>query len=715
MNKLYSIVIALLLSFNFTMFSQTSPPWDFNGTDENFVGSNYSSVTAGDSYATYTINSPNDDGNGGSANPNMRNSDAMIDTSVGNFIALTIKNTTGNTRVQVITTTNGSNSFTNFDGLSANDADFVTHYINMSSNANWNGTLGTINFRFKQGGGVNNNVYSGDILFDNIEIVESIPATPRIDYTFDDTSDAEGFVSANGVTMSQPVAGELHLDIADQSPYPKLEQSGLYSVDADAYKYVQVTLVNNSPKNKLTFVSPSGGNEFSTSDISANSSEAQTVEVDLSVFTNWSGTQSSWWFQLVENPGDGATASAGEMDIQQILFASESINPTTNALMLQGIMDFTVPEGGSAGKATHLYANEDIADLSVYSVQMYSNGGTTASATTQLPALAVTAGQHILIARDVEAMEAYLNASVTFDHVIESGSFPSGNGDDVVELLMDGSGIEAYGVIGVDGDNEAWNADGFFDYTDTWAYKVDGAWTAAPQDSSDGSTTTCDASEPYPAVDCTNWPGQTDTSDVTFSVDTANYPGGLGESDIVYLNGNFNGWCGDCNPMSDDDGDGIWTITMELADGDYEYKFTVNGWNSQEEFSEVVEGCTISDGTYTNRALTVAGEDMVLPTVYWNLCAGETPGEVYNVTFNLDATAIDVGANGMYMGGGILGGANAVAMSDDDGDGIWTVTLELSTDQIGGNYTFLNSPNDCLLYTSPSPRDMRRSRMPSSA
>ena len=33
------------------------------------------------------------------------------------------------------------------------------------------------------------------------------------------------------------------------------------------------------------------------------------------------------------------------------------------------------------------------------------------------------------------------------------------------------------------------------------------------------------------------------------------------------------------------------------------------------------------------------------------------------------------------------------------------------------NYTFdLNKDNlDCLLYTSPSPRDMRRSRMPSSA
>ena len=188
-------------------------------------------------------------------------------------------------------------------------------------------------------------------------------------------------------------------------------------------------------------------------------------------------------------------------------------------------------------------------------------------------------------------------------------------------------------------------------------------------------------------------PAPATTSDVTFSVDTSNYPGGLADTDQLYVSGSLNGWCGDCNPMSDDDGDGIWEVTIALEDGDYEYKFTVNNWAAQEEFSEVVEGCTVTDGQYTNRSLTVAGEDIVLPTVFWNLCAGETPGEVYNVTFNLDATAIEVGANGMYMGGGTLGGANAVAMSDDDGDGIWSVTLELSTDQIGANYTFLNSPN----------------------
>ena len=186
------------------------------------------------------------------------------------------------------------------------------------------------------------------------------------------------------------------------------------------------------------------------------------------------------------------------------------------------------------------------------------------------------------------------------------------------------------------------------------------------------------------------------TYDITFSVNMSNYTVGVGESDTVYLNGNFNGWCGECNPMSDDDGDGIWTVTMPLEDGDYEYKFTVNGWSSQEQFSEVIEGCTVSDGTYTNRALIVAGENITLPTVYWNLCAGDTPGDGFNVTFSVNTSSIigGVGENGMYLGGGVFNVANAYAMSDPDGDGVWEVTVNLSTDAIGGNYIFLNSPND---------------------
>ncbi len=193
-------------------------------------------------------------------------------------------------------------------------------------------------------------------------------------------------------------------------------------------------------------------------------------------------------------------------------------------------------------------------------------------------------------------------------------------------------------------------------------------------------------------------PAPATTYDVTFSVDMSNYPGGgLVDGDIVYLNGTFVGWCGDCTPMSDDDGDGIWTVTVALEDGDYEYKFTVNGWNAQETWpADGTPDCAenTDDGSFENRTFTVAGADMTLETVFWNLCAGETPGQVYNLTFAVDTANITVGDSGMYLGGGGFGNAQGHLMSDDDGDGVYEVTVEVSTDQAGSNYIFLNGPGD---------------------
>ncbi len=45
----------------------------------------------------------------------------------------------------------------------------------------------------------------------------------------------------------------------------------------------------------------------------------------------------------------------------------------------------------------------------------------------------------------------------------------------------------------------------------------------------------------------------------------------------VNLAGDFNGWSTSATPMSDDDGDGVWTVVIELAPGRYEYKFVVDG------------------------------------------------------------------------------------------------------------------------------------------
>jgi 1,4-alpha-glucan branching enzyme len=45
----------------------------------------------------------------------------------------------------------------------------------------------------------------------------------------------------------------------------------------------------------------------------------------------------------------------------------------------------------------------------------------------------------------------------------------------------------------------------------------------------------------------------------------------------VYLAGEFNGWRPDIDLMSDEDGDGIWTITYDLKPGTYQYKFVADG------------------------------------------------------------------------------------------------------------------------------------------
>ena len=54
-----------------------------------------------------------------------------------------------------------------------------------------------------------------------------------------------------------------------------------------------------------------------------------------------------------------------------------------------------------------------------------------------------------------------------------------------------------------------------------------------------------------------------------------------------------------------------------------------------------------------------------------------TQAQDYNVTFKVNTSNIEVGANGMYVGDGVLGGSDAYAMSDDDMDGVWEVTVSL--------------------------------------
>ena len=195
---------------------------------------------------------------------------------------------------------------------------------------------------------------------------------------------------------------------------------------------------------------------------------------------------------------------------------------------------------------------------------------------------------------------------------------------------------------------------------------------------------TCEADCPAPAT----------TYDVTFRVDMNNFDGDFG---VVNINGSFNGWCGGCNPMSDDNADGVYEVTLTLEEGTIEYKFTLDGWSQQEDFQPGGSCTTTIDG-FTNRSLTIEA-DTDLAAVCYNSCDAceSAPGCtdsgavnydsaaqnddgscLYAVTFQVDmsqrglADGDIVYTNGTYNGW--CGGCNPMT---DAGDGLWTGTFNL--------------------------------------
>jgi len=165
------------------------------------------------------------------------------------------------------------------------------------------------------------------------------------------------------------------------------------------------------------------------------------------------------------------------------------------------------------------------------------------------------------------------------------------------------------------------------------------------------------------------------TYDVTFNVDMSDYAGTIGTG--VYINGTFNGWCGDCNPMIDAGG-GIWKVTLPLDPGSIQYKFTVDGWTDQELFAGG-EVCTITDGGFTNRILEIT-EGAILPVVCFNSCEACPGGQgsESNVTFNVDMSLYPDPIGTVYVNGTFNGWCGDCNPMNDAGSGMWKVTLPLT-------------------------------------
>jgi hypothetical protein len=138
----------------------------------------------------------------------------------------------------------------------------------------------------------------------------------------------------------------------------------------------------------------------------------------------------------------------------------------------------------------------------------------------------------------------------------------------------------------------------------------------------------------------------------------------------------------------------VASVTINATmENNYDYIYVTDGAGNSLNADQTTGSFTdavysSSDGTISVNVTndgSVQNGDVILAFS----CAVST----FDVTFSVNTANIEVGPNGMYAGGGVLGGANAYAMSDDDGDGTWTVTVALAAGT-SGNYTLLNSPND---------------------
>jgi hypothetical protein len=183
------------------------------------------------------------------------------------------------------------------------------------------------------------------------------------------------------------------------------------------------------------------------------------------------------------------------------------------------------------------------------------------------------------------------------------------------------------------------------------------------------------------------------TYNVTFLVDMNNVTAPFTTPEV---NGQFNGWCGGCAPMTDANADGIWELTIALEAGTYEYKFAADGWNIQESLAPG-SSCTLTTGAYTNRLVTVTG-NTVLPVVCYGFCSACSIGCTDNTACNYSSTA-NVNSGCTY--------ASLSYYVDGDNDGYGAGSAQLFCSNPGAGYSANNSDcNDSNANIRPGAADL---------
>ena len=149
--------------------------------------------------------------------------------------------------------------------------------------------------------------------------------------------------------------------------------------------------------------------------------------------------------------------------------------------------------------------------------------------------------------------------------------------------------------------------------------------------------------------------------------------------DGVHVNGDFVSWS-TFVPLQDWNNDNVWETTLQVGNAtSLTYKY-INGadWALP---NESING-TCGDGT-GNRLNTLATDNEVLPVYCWNSCDPCTQPVAMTFSVDMNASCADT-SPGVNLMGTLTDWGSGAAMSDDNADGIWTITLNLAP----GNYEY---------------------------
>ena len=158
--------------------------------------------------------------------------------------------------------------------------------------------------------------------------------------------------------------------------------------------------------------------------------------------------------------------------------------------------------------------------------------------------------------------------------------------------------------------------------------------------------------------------------------------------------------CG--TPVAPHDGSGTYTYTFANN------QLTVNGLGAHIGLPKAINGGEINDPANAVSSITYeisfgANGELIADiqsagggTGWWRFIytltntAPPPPPPAHDVTFvvHTDNIAGNVSSDGIYIGGGFVGGNDALALSDVDGDGVWEGTMNLPA--AGGHFTILN-------------------------